>query len=350
MGVTLPPLFLLATGVTLNLYAQLLTDLKFAKPEAHIFPTVKFLASLIFAAFGKWSTPPAIIPPNSRQRHLMTLIGILDAAAYVSFCIGFTHAGATLANIVLAATGQVFTALATRFILGKKLSLGQFLAIGCVGLGLVIRALPSTIFGSKLNIPPSTAAAGAGAAATAITQSNTLLGVGFIVLAALLYSSLGIAYEALMAANNGNVPAYPDILWHISTVGAVGALSYQAVSVYPRWSSLVEIPLKASKVSTSQLTQKLLLFGVLFNLHMYTQSKVLKSQGALGVSLVNSVRGAVIAVGAGLFLCSIEKPGLCLTLQTGLSAAVTTIGGLAWVLAGAMAKESEKKKKMKKEA
>lgn len=346
-GVGLTSVCLLLTGVTLNLYSQQLNDLKIALPEAHLFPTVKFIASLVFATFAKWRGPPSLIPPNPRQRRLMTLIGVLDAAAYLCFCIGFTHTGTTLANLVLAAAGQLFTALATRFILRKHLSRGQLAAIACVGLGLAIRALPASIFISSSSSKLKATAAGASSTHSS-SGVGSVWGVAFIVFSALLYSGLGIAYEALMAANNGKAPAYPDILWHISIVGATGAIGYQIVYVAPRWSTLVGIPMEATKLSITQIVKKLLLFGGLFNLHMFTQSRVLKSEGALGVSLVNSVRGAVIAVLVGLLMCSAEKPGLCLTLQSGLSAAVTTIGGLAWVLAGDKAKKAAAAKKKKK--
>ncbi|KAL4513430.1 hypothetical protein Ndes2526A_g07390 [Nannochloris sp. 'desiccata'] len=351
----LSPLLSLLIGVSLNLYAQQLTDLKFAKPEAHLMPCVKFLASLIFAAFGKLNSPPVAVPANPRQRRLMGLIGVLDAAAYVSFCVGFSYCGTSLSNLVLAAAGQLFTALATRFILKKHLSFGQVAAIGCVALGLCIRALPASYFSTDSTSPNFASASPLANLINIQNYNNDILyGVGFILVSAILYSALGVTYEALMSASvsGGTPPPYPEILWHISVVGAAGALGYQALVVFPKSQELLWAPMEASGVSYKHIFLYLAGFGALFNVHMFVQSLVFKSQGALGVSLITAVRGAVIVVVAAALFCSPEKKNLCLNKQNGISAAVTTIGGFAWALAGARAKKNasggEKKMKLKK--
>jgi drug/metabolite transporter (DMT)-like permease len=337
------PLLSLLIGVSLNLYAQHLTDLKFAKPEAHLMPCVKFFASFIFAAFGKWRSPPVAVPPNPNQRRLMGLIGVLDAAAYISFCVGFSYCGTSLSNLVLAAAGQLFTALATRFVLKKHLSFGQIAAIGCVALGLLIRALPASYF--------STASTSSNSSSSFSLENvsnlgnynkDNLYGIGFVLVAAIFYSALGVTYEALMSdsVSGGTPPPYPEILWHISIVGAAGALGYQALVVFPRSQELLWAPMDASGVPYEQIFLYLAGFGALFNVHMFVQSLVFKSQGALGVSLITAVRGAVIVVVAAMLFCSPERKNLCLNKQSGISAIVTTIGGFAWALAGARAKKN----------
>ena len=64
------------------------------------------------------------------------------------------------------------------------------------------------------------------------------------------------------------------------------------------------------------------------------QAAVFTREGAIGVGLVNAVRGACITVVIALLFCSPRKRHLCLTRQTLLSAAVTTLGGAIYVLAG----------------
>ncbi len=64
------------------------------------------------------------------------------------------------------------------------------------------------------------------------------------------------------------------------------------------------------------------------------QAAVFKSEGAIGVGLVNAVRGAVITVVVAALFCSPGRRHLCLTNQTMLSAAVTTAGGAIYVLTG----------------
>lgn len=64
------------------------------------------------------------------------------------------------------------------------------------------------------------------------------------------------------------------------------------------------------------------------------QAAVFKTEGAIGVGLVNAVRGAVITAVVAALFCGPERRHLCLTNQTMLSAAVTTVGGAVYVLAG----------------
>jgi drug/metabolite transporter (DMT)-like permease len=180
------PLAYLLSGVVLNTISQLITDTKFSHPNAHIVPTVKFAATLIGAAVrrppGRQSTATAA------QRRLMALIGLLDASAYCLYCLGFYACGATLANLLLSGVGQVLTAALTRWALRRRLTRGQLVGIGCVGLGLAVRALPAAAFGGG----------GAAGAAGVAPSSEQLWGGACVVLAALLYSLLGVAYEHLL--------------------------------------------------------------------------------------------------------------------------------------------------------
>ncbi len=57
---------------------------------------------------------------------------------------------------------------------------------------------------------------------------------------------------------------------------------------------------------------------------------VFSSEGALGVALVNVVRGATVTLAAGFLFCS-NSPANCLTLASGGSAAIIAAGGLTWV-------------------
>lgn len=208
MNVGLP--LLLFTGVVMNLLAQAITDTNFSHPSAHILPWIKFTATLLFSVASRRRQGPAAAAPTPRQHRLMAVIGVLDAAAYVTFCIGFAICGASLASVVLGAAGQVCTALATRLVLRKRLSGGQVAAIGVVCGGLALRALP-----------PSLLSPGAGPA-PALTPEQ-LRGAGCVLAAAVLYSALGVTYEALVTAT-GKPPQYADMLWYTSRIGACPAV------------------------------------------------------------------------------------------------------------------------------
>ena len=63
------------------------------------------------------------------------------------------------------------------------------------------------------------------------------------------------------------------------------------------------------------------------------QGLVLQTEGALGVGLVNAVRGATVSIMAALLFCRGDA-SQCLTARTALSAAIITAGALGWVAAG----------------
>ena len=67
-----------------------------------------------------------------------------------------------------------------------------------------------------------------------------------------------------------------------------------------------------------------------------------KSDGALGVGLVTAVRSATVSLASGLLFCSPAAPAQCLTPLTAASALVVTLGGVAWVTAGAPARTKRK--------
>ncbi|EFN56011.1 hypothetical protein CHLNCDRAFT_52094 [Chlorella variabilis] len=318
------PLSYLCSGVVLNIISQLITDTSFSAPEAHIIPAVKFTATLVGAALRRpRGVRPAATPS---QRRLMAAIGLLDASAYTLYCLGFFACGATLANLLLSGVGQVLTAALTRWVLRRRLTGGQLAGIAFVGLGLAVRAAPAFLLGAA-------APNDGGAAAGAALSREQLVGAALVGLAALLYSILGVAYEKLLKGEPAP-PPNAEIMWHVSILGFLASAAYQALYTLPNWDRLVAQRMAASGTSPRYLVALLALFGALFNLHMLVQAAVFKTEGAIGVGLVNAVRGAVITVTVAALFCSPARPHLCLTPQTILSAAITTVGGAVYVLAG----------------
>ena len=61
----------------------------------------------------------------------MLVIGCIDVMAYAAFCIGFAYCDGAIATLLLAAGGQLFTALMSKYILKKSLSRGQLLGVCC---------------------------------------------------------------------------------------------------------------------------------------------------------------------------------------------------------------------------
>eukprot|EP00887_Chlorella_sp_A99_P001819 scaffold19.g1819.t1 len=297
----------------MNVVSQFLTDANFGDPSTHIVPWVRFTATLLFAAVARWGAPRC--RHSAEQERLMWWIGLFDAMAYTAFCLGFVICGATLSGLLLAGINQVLTAAATRFLLGRRLSWGQLSGNACVMVGLLIRGLPPSLFGG---------AAGAGGGAKGGGGEQQLAtGMAYIVLSSCLYSGLGIAYDKLVKASLQAPPSHADIMWHTSKLGFCAASSYQVLYTLPRYSTLVAPRLAASSYSLAGI---IALLGLVF-----------RTEGAVGVGLISAVRGAVLAIIMGLWFCSPARTTLCLTLQTSLSAAITTLGGVIWVLAAAPA-------------
>ena len=331
---TLSPVFLLLTGVILNLYAQKFSNLGAIAQSSQIIPLVKFLSTALFAiAAGKFS--PSTHISTSRQRKIMMFMGASDAIAYVLFCIGFDRCGATLTSVVLAASSQIFTAASSHFVLGKKLGRGQLVSVACVMTGIMVRLIAELMLSSMIG---------------AIDRSGGTLrpdqwwGVGAVALAGLLYAMLGIAYESLVSGAGKSVaPPHSSIMLETSKIGLTGALIFQVLYTIPRRKSLVLAPMTASGVSAVQLVFLLAAFGSLFNIHMFAQSFVFRYHGALGVSLVNAVRGAAIAVCGNVLFCTRAHPEMCLNRSSALSAALVTVGGALWAVSARRKKDIRSK-------
>ena len=66
---------------------------------------------------------------ESKKRKLMLLVGCIDVVAYATFCTGFAYCGAAIATLLLAAGGQIFTAVLSRFALKKHLTKQQITSV-----------------------------------------------------------------------------------------------------------------------------------------------------------------------------------------------------------------------------
>lgn len=331
---SLYPLLLLCTGICISLLAQKIIHLSFFRYESHVIPWVKFVSMLVFSLLGKAqkrSSEQSKGKAYARgQKALMLLIGALDTVAYVSFCVGFSYCGAGTSAIILSASSQTCTAFATLFILKKRLSKRRYLAVLLVLIGIAIKAYESGEIESEME------------------SRNQMIGILYTSLAGILYSSLGIAYELLLstATDDNPAPGHADIMFNSSLFGTVSSSMYGLLYVAPRWQSLVKGPLDSSSISGVFAILLLAFFGAAYNAHMYGQSLVFRSDGALGVGLVNAVRGSLINLSAGLVFCPSNAPNWqdCVSTISMVSGMMTTFGGILWVL-GADATKIEKREK-----
>jgi drug/metabolite transporter (DMT)-like permease len=146
----------------------------------------------------------------TKVKLLLLLMGMLDLASYAIFNIGYAAAGSALAAVVLAATGQICTAVLSVALLHRQLSCKHLAAVTIVTLGLVLRSADDLDLNSVVSM-----FSGAKAGSSSDSSSNStsaangmdgkaLLGVGCVALSALLFSVLGCMYEVLMAADQAH--------------------------------------------------------------------------------------------------------------------------------------------------
>lgn len=305
--------FLLCTGTLISLIAQVITDKDFADKNAHIMPWVKFAATTGFSVLSRQLWASSSPPPTPLQQRIMYIIGILDACAYTCFVLGFYICGAGVATLVLAGSSQLMTALATRFVVGRHLTLAQLCALACIIVGFIVRSLPFDIHVNSL------------------ASQEQLLGIGLVLIAATLYAGVGVAYESL-STSAGSRPSHADTLWYTSIIGFVTFSGYQVLYTLPRFNSLILQRALKHNTTGREAVGLLLIFALMFNVHMWAQLLVFKAEGAVAVGVVNAARGAVIAGLSAALFCSPERPKLCLTSSGAASAALITLGGVLWAV------------------
>ena len=80
----------------------------------------KFSAMLAFtSALQVLSRKPAY-QPTRRTTILMSLLGALDVVGYATYCLGLEFCGAAVVTLINAAAQQLFTAILSRTLLGKR--------------------------------------------------------------------------------------------------------------------------------------------------------------------------------------------------------------------------------------
>jgi len=130
---------------------------------------------------------PATAADTQLQRRrplLLLLIGCLDVGCYSVYNLGFALCGSAVATVVLAATGQIATAIFSVLALKRQLRLRHVMAVVIVTIGLVLRSMDDLLAGSS----PSSKASSA-------QHSRQAYGVLCVMLSALLFSILGVLIE-----------------------------------------------------------------------------------------------------------------------------------------------------------
>lgn len=322
---------LLATGTTLALLAQVVTNMRAVDPKAQFLAWVKYLFAVCLSWLGgKAAGSKSAAPTSKKTERGMLLLGFVDTFAYSMNCIGFAYCGSAWATVIFAAMAPTFTALMSKFVLRKHLQTQQIAAVVLVVCGLLTSAIPKLW---STNRKPT---------GVALTSNLQALGAVAVVCACLSYSLLGVLYEKLIAGES-QPPSHAQIVQKMSIVGLVSMTAFQIGYTLPRRSELILEPISKSGTPLFYIVVGHVLFGAVFALHSHAQSRVFRSQGAIGVGIVNSVRGAVVTGLSALLFCSPATPYQCLNLYSATGAVVVTVGGIVWATVRKGGKQEHKK-------
>ncbi|KAG2444385.1 hypothetical protein HXX76_001139 [Chlamydomonas incerta] len=256
--------------------------------------------------------------------------------------MGFALCGSSLSMVVFAASGQVFTAVTRRLLLGKTMTGGQTLGVGLVAVGLVVRSAPtlsktfaaqSRAGGTAGGASGSAADVAAALVAALAADRGMAAGVGLVVLSALGYSLLGCLYEWLSAVQ-GAAMSHAKVATTTSLIGLVATSAFQLLYTRPRWQEMVLDRMAARGLTWWPVARLYTVFGALFTVHGLVQGVVLQRSGATAVGIVSACRASAVAVASGVMFCRPEAPQQCLTPATSASAAIVTGGALLWSLTG----------------
>ena len=78
-----------------------------------------------------------------------------------------------------------------------------------------------------------------------------------------------------------------------------------------------------------------LLAAGIFTAHSHLQGKMLGLHGAMSVGIVNAMRAVVVSVASAALFCRAGSTSQCLTLVSGSSAVLVTLGALLWATSAA---------------
>lgn len=204
----LQPLLLLCTGTLVVIANQVVSNQAAVSPKAQLLTLMRYLCTFGLSAIlilrekrlsskaGAASAKAPALTATQRRRILLLLlaVGFLDVGCYSLYNIGFAMCGSALATIVLAATGQIATAVLSVVILKRQLRTRHIAAVTIVTVGLVLRSMDDILAGTLRSSSSSSSADAQG-------SSKQTYGALCVMLSALLFSILGIVYEMRSASN-----------------------------------------------------------------------------------------------------------------------------------------------------
>ena len=112
----------------------------FTSDSVQALACIKYLSTLLVSltdsalrpsSQGQSVSQPRQVARSPKQKQLILVIGCVDVMAYAAFCTGFAFCDGAIATLVLAAGGQIFTAIMSKYILKKQLTRGQVLGVCC---------------------------------------------------------------------------------------------------------------------------------------------------------------------------------------------------------------------------
>lgn len=304
-------LLMLAASTAMAVAQQYLIKLAATHKTTLSVSWTMYAADVLLSLWTRGGAPSRKRALAPRLRAAAAAVPALDVAGCVLAYASLERLGAGPFTLYFSAILPV-SALLSRILLGKRLSLQQAGGIAVVSSGLVARSWLS-----------SASALGDDTLGIALALASTAAYAGRTVCMEWVQQQPGNVTGAELSASIGR--------WGFLTLSA-----WQLAYTVPRWAALVAAPSAAAGVTAARAAVHHGAYVATRAAFVLAQNAVISSAGATGVGLVTAVRSVAVGLVSSFLFCG-TMPSQCLSSVQMACAAVVVTGGLAYALAAAPA-------------
>ncbi|GAM26069.1 hypothetical protein SAMD00019534_092440 [Acytostelium subglobosum LB1] len=276
--------------------------------------------------------PASVVPTRN-----YILLAVYDCIASLLTTIGQIAVGSGLFQVVFSSK-IIFSALLSRFYLGRALTREKWISIFVIVVGLIIcvyNPAPSS------TTPLVESMTDDKAAAAYVDHTKFIVGIVCVILAAFVFSASHIYSEFLMQEHDVSPFAFAASYGYYSVICCFIYLS--TVTLYNSQTWIVE-PL--SKASHGSVVAVVTLFSILTCtsiMRSYGVFNVLAEYGTVTMGVLYALQSSIVFFSSALFLCDPKDParaGQCLTTGKLIGSFIVVIGSMYYSYTSAKAMPS----------
>lgn len=292
------------SGVTQPLLMTLAREAGLADPSCQLYMLFYYLGpSCVWFSLRKTST----LWPSQKALYKALLIACCDLVSQTVNFTGSSMAGPTLFAIIYSSVA-VWTALLSRILLKRSLTVHQWLGVVIVFCGLAITGLDSITMGRNV-------------------WSGSCLVVGGSILNSLTY----VLSESIMTTSKDSDTLSVQVNCAIqASVGCAVLLLWQVLHTRPRFALLIQQPMERVHTSTFEAACILVSFAVANLIHYLSFFYTLKylSGGATSAGILKALQAVLVFAVTSLVYCHrVGGEEMCFS-STKLASLVVVVGGV----------------------